>query len=479
MQKQAYQYRLEKARQRSAGEPADYASHLHILDKRDQLIPFKPNRVQAHFLAHRTGRDLILKARQMGLSTAIQAMQNVAAWERTLRCATLAHDDVGTNLLRTMADRFWKSLPDHLRPERRLDNNTTTSYANGSEVFIATTGSKNKGRAGTYSRVHGSEVAFWADAAATMAGLLQGVPADGEITLESTPNGAQGWFYERCMEALDGESDWTLHFYAWWWDEGYRLPVDEPLVYTDDEARLVTEHGLVPEQIQWRRKKQRELGRLFSQEYPEDPRTCFLTSGNGYFADIVDLEARFSAPMDAVPRADRPCVAGLDFGQKRDYFCLSILDPATLEERELLRINQLSWSEMRERARLLCEKWHVRLLMPEINSMGSTNIEELHKEFARAGLKTTIQPFEMTAQSKPPLVTGFHYALDEGGLKLLPDPVGKHELNTFVASQTPSGAWKYEATDGGHDDTVVARMIAWHALVSGRSQMGRSIGRYA
>src|SRR5690606_34944342 len=139
------------------------------------------------------------------------------------------------------------NLPDDKRPPRGLDNATTTSYPlTGSEVLIATAGSKNKGRAGTYSRVHGSEVAFWTDAAATMAGLMQGVPTGGEIILESTPNGAQGWFYERCMEALDGNSIWTLHFYPWWCDKTYSIALepDEVLTLEPEEKALVERHGL-------------------------------------------------------------------------------------------------------------------------------------------------------------------------------------------------------------------------------------------
>ena len=238
----------------NAGE-IDYWPLLRIQDKRDNLIPLRLNRVQKHLLANLTGRDLVLKARQMGLSTAIQADQFVTAITRRTRSATLAHDDAGTALLRRMAERFWVNLPDDVRPARGLDNATTTTYPQtGSEVFIATAGSKNKGRAGTYTRVHGSEVAFWPDAAATMAGLMQGVPDTGQVVLESTPNGAQGWFYERCMEALDGNGVWTLHFFPWWWDDGYRLPLEagETLDYDGDGfnasigvSRVRTEAGPV------------------------------------------------------------------------------------------------------------------------------------------------------------------------------------------------------------------------------------------
>jgi hypothetical protein len=473
---------LDKARKSSSGDlaPTDYWPLLKIQDKRDRIVPFALNAVQRHLRDHLTGRDLILKSRQQGASTYIQARQFVSAVTKRTRCATLAHDDDSTQMLRRMATRFWDNLPDDKRPQRGLDNATTTSYpATGSEVFIGTAGSRSKGRGGTYRDVHGSEVAFWVDAVSIMAGLMQGVAEGGSVVLESTPNGAQGWFYERCMEALDGNSDWTLHFYPWWWDAGYALPLEagEPLVYDDDEARLVKEHGLTPEQIAWRRKKKRELGRLFLQEYPEDPRTCFLTSGDGYFADIADIDRVFSADIAATPQAGHRYVAALDFGQMQDYFALSIIDATTLQEVDLYRVNQKPWADMRGEARMRCQKWGVQVLYPERNSMGSTNIEELHKEFKQHGLKTAIQPFDMTPESKPSIVTGFHWALDEGGLKLLPDPVGRQEINTFKAKQTPSGHWTYEGKP--HDDTVVARMICWHGIANGTVTLGRSTSRWA
>lgn len=446
---------------------SDYAAALVILDKRAQIVPYTPNAVQQSFIDNRTGRDLILKARQQGISTAIQADYFTTAVTRTSLQATLAHDADTTQKLRRMADRFYKGLPDHLRPPRGLDNATTTTYRNtGSEVTIATAGSTDVGRGGTYTHVHGSEVAFWRDAAGILAGLIQGVTPDGLIALESTPNGAQGWFYERCMEALDGDTTWKLHFFPWWHDAGYTLPVVEPLVYSDDEARLVEAHGLTAGQIAWRRAKQKELGRLFAQEYPEDPETCFLTSGDGYFDDITDLERVFAAPTNATPTPGHRYVAAFDFAQTNDYCAMSVIDETTKEEVELWRDNKKPWGDMRARCYQTCRKWGVHTLWPEKNSMGSTNIEELHKEFKRQGLETNIQPFDTTAESKPMIVVGFHWAIDEGGLKLLPDPTGRQEIRQYKAKQSPSGAWQYEGKP--HDDTVMVRMIAAHAVYNAR-----------
>lgn len=449
---------------------ADLWPLLKIQDKNDRIIPFVLNEAQRRLRDGMTGRDLVLKSRQMGLSTFIQADQYVRANTSRIRCATLAHDDSGTAFLRQMSARFWENLPEDKRGQRGRDNATTTQYLHtGSEIFIATAGSANKGRAGTYRYVHGSEVAFWKDASATIAGLMQGVPADGTIILESTPNGAQGWFYERCMAALDGDTTWTLHFFPWWLDGGYRLPLEagETLKYEDDEARLVREHGLTPEQIKWRRFKQNELRDEFAQEYPEDPVSCFLLSGRSFFGP---LEETFVAPFGAEYNAEHRYIAGLDFAQANDWTVLSIIDAATREQVALLRIHNLPWAEMRRQIIELCNQWHVHVLWAESNSIGTPNIEELIKA------DLPVIGFATTPRSKPGLITNYGYELNERELKLLDLPEQRREHQAFVARQSASGHWTYSAQEPEHDDIVIANALAAHGLTAtgGALTIGRA-----
>lgn len=473
LNEQAYRLRLEQAKLRSTPKTVDYRDRLYILDKRERIVPFKPNRVQAHYLANRTQRNLILKARQQGISTLIQADHFVTAITDTALIATLAHDDQTTQKLRRMAARFYDNLPTGIKPPRGLDNATTTTYPlTQSEVTIVTAGSKNAGRGGTYGRVHGSEVAFWKDAESVMAGIMQGVPDRGVIDLESTPNGAQGWFYTRCMEALEGRSDWSLYFYPWWWANEYQIPLEngESLDYTDIERQLIKAHGLTAEQIKWRRKKVDELKHLFLQEYPEDPRTCFLRSGLGYMGDI---EHAFTAPVDAMPQDGHEYYAGLDFGQQNDFTVCSVIDKTTMQQVALLRVNQVAWAEMRRQVRELCKRWRVKVLKPETNSMGSTNIEALQNEFYSDGVDTTIVPFTTTNATKAAAMAALRESLhNRPGLRLMPDPTQKHEMNGLQAKQTITGVWQIAAADNEHDDIGIANMLALDAILNGVPDWG-------
>jgi hypothetical protein len=437
---------------------------LKIQDKRKRLVPLRYNRTQLAYLENRTRQDLILKARQFGISTVIQAEYFRACTTGTATTLTLAHDMETTQKLRRMVARFYNNLPKGFRPARKYDNSRVATYPDfDSEAMIATAGSIHTGRGGTYSHFHGSEVAFWVDAEALVAGAMQG--GEPIVVLESTPNGAQGYFYELCMEALDGNSDYKLHFYPWWFDGAYRLKLDEGEVieYTDEEAALVEKYSLTLEQIKWRRKKQRELKSLFPQEYPEDPKACFLLSGKGYFGDISHC---YKAPWNAIRQPGHRYVAGLDFAQSNDFLVLSVIDATAKVQVDRLRINRLSWEEMRRQVREKCKRWEIKTLNAEANSMGRTNIEAMTNEFKADDVKTKIIPFWTDNTSKATAAGDLHEALHHGGLLLLDDPDQKREMQAFTATQNPKTlVWSLSAPNNEHDDFVIANMLGWDAAL--------------
>jgi hypothetical protein len=438
--------------------PPMFASKfLRILDKGNNLVPFRWNKAQAHFHANRTGRDLILKARQLGFSTLIQGEMFRREVTTSRTTITLAHDADTTTKLRIMADRFWEHCKfNDIQPARKYANASLATYPEfDSTATIATAGNLETGRGGTYSDFHGSEVAFWKDAEKIIAGALQG--GDPDAVLESTPNGAQGYFYELCNEAMRGDGVWRLHFYPWWWDEAYRIPLikGERLDYTAEEAKLANDHDLTAEQIKWRRYKQAELKGLFKQEYPEDPITCFLTSGRSYFGDLTGV---FVAPMNAEYNPDHIYVAGLDFGQSNDYTAMVVLDLTAKCQVDLLHIRKLEWKEQRRRIKDKYKYWHCKRMGAEANSIGSVNIEALQDD------SMIVIPFETTNESKGEIMSDLYEGIHTDGWKLQDHPVLRHEMQTFVSTQTPTGLWRLAAEGEGHDDTVIGLGVAkWTA----------------
>lgn len=446
-------------------EDAAFAAQwLFIRTKDSKLEKLRFNTIQKNLSRKLSGKDLILKPRQVGVTTFIQARMFRLAVTQTAVTATLAHDGETTQKFRRMVDRFYKNLPRTFRPTRLYNNASVTTYPDfDSEMTIATAGSVNTGRGGTYTHLHGSEVAFWKDAEGLLAGIMQG--GNPNIILESTPNGAQGWFYQLCMEAMDGSDTWKLHFYPWWEDVSYALPTElVPSEYSDSERQLADQHHLLPGQIAWRRAKQRELKSAFDQEYPEDPVSCFLLSGSGYFG-ILPL-AVFSAPLDTSYDDDHVYFAGLDFGQTNDYTVLIVVDKTAGVMVDCLRINKQSWASMRAQVVSMCRKWNIRYVWGEANSMGRTNLEELHTELQTAQLETRIVPFDTTNLSKAGIMSDLHEALHSGAFHLQALPALKRELTAFQSKQTTLGTWTLGAADGEHDDMVMATAIGLHGCLS-------------
>ena len=144
-----------------------------------------------------------------------------------------------------------------------------------------------------------------------------------------------------------------------------------------------------------------------------------------------------------------------------------MLDTTTREQVALLRMNRRPWAEMRQAVLDLCRQWNVHTLVAEANSMGSTNIEALIKEFDAAECDTAILPFTTSYASKTTLIEALRLALEERGLKLLPDPAQRHELEIFTRRRSSTGAWQLSAPSGEHDDCVIALALAWHAAGAG------------
>lgn len=466
-------------------DPAIFAeTFLKIQDKQKRTIPLVFNRAQRDFLSKRTGHDLILKARQLGFSTLIQAELFRAVTTSSATTVTLTHLDATTQAMRRMADRFYEALPEGFRPTRKYANSTITTYPDfDSESIIGTAGSSQGARGISATDAHFSEFAFYKDPESILAGAMQS--GNPRVIIESTPNGAKGLYYSLCMDALRGKGIWTLHFYAWWWDESYQIPLEhgEKMDYTPDELSLIQKHNLTAEQIKWRRFKISELGDFFMQEYPEDIETCFLVSGRGVFQlDKPNLFTPFtedrsiigfpvSVASDYVPDDKSVHVMGIDWGVQPDSSAVSIWDSTTYREIALYITGRRDYEYIVDDMIALAKHYNVKYIVPEKNSM------RMQVSFLAKGLQVAmpdntprVTPFNMDNRRKDDLVKLIQQGMSDG-LQLLDNPVARHELRIFEAQQTPTGLWTYGHPTGEHDDTVIARMLAHLACYQLRDRL--------
>jgi len=453
------------------------ANLLTIRTKKMQLMRFKYNRAQrdsyARIQATGKRKHLWVKSRQLGFSTMLQAILFRANCYHTSASLTLADTIDNTIKMRAISNLFYAEWPREfilIRPPRDQDSAVRVTYPRTrSESLIATAGAHRAGQGATYNYVHLSELAHYnEDSDNVFASALQAATPDAYIFGESTPNGAQGKFYELCQRALDGDGEWVLHFYPWWWASEYRVELEDGEIITptpEEEETILKAHQngfeLTPEQIKWRRSKILDIPTTFLQEYPEDVYTCFLRSGSGVFGDFSKTIGK-ETNYEYCP--DHRYIAAIDWGESIDYTVICIIDKTANCEVVLDRWNRLPVDTTIRRLADYCLQWHVEKICPEANSIGSVYsqllVKALEKNYTNHKVITLVNRFTTTNELKRMMVDELHYALSNGFLTLLPDNIANDELRKFCSKQNVNGTYRFEAVEGAHDDTVIARMAA-------------------
>lgn len=305
---------------------------LKIRTKSGRIEPFIFNRAQEYLHSRleeqkaATGkvRALVLKGRQQGCSTYVQARDfHIVTTTTGNKAFILTHEAEATKNLFDMTKRYNDEMPEGLIP---IADNSSAKELNfnalSSGYAVGTAGNKAVGRSQTIQIFHGSEVAYWPNAEEHAKGVLQAVPDEPgtEIILESTANGIGNYFYYMWQAAITGKSGFQAIFIPWYWQPEYRIFAEknDVVCLSDEEQALFDEHhenGLSVEHLLWRRKKiaqfsnDYETGReLFNVEYP-------MTALDAFRNPVAD---RFiKAPLVARARKNRvesrsPLVIGVD-----------------------------------------------------------------------------------------------------------------------------------------------------------------------
>jgi hypothetical protein len=271
---------------------------LYVRMRSGKVLPLHPNAVQREFERKRGQRNIVLKARQLGLTTwtAARFFLKTITQPGTLTLQ-VAHTQNSAEEIFRIVHRFADCLPKHLRL-----GCLKTSYANAhqivfprldSEYRVVSAGERNAGRGLTVQNLHCSELARWpGDPAETLAGLRAALAPTGEQILESTPNGVGGCFYDEWHTAV--ETGTVKHFFPWWTEEHYRADAVDLESMSGDERDLMEKHGLSLEQLGYRRQVRANFRGLACQEFAEDEETCFRASGDSVF-ELEAVETRVSS----------------------------------------------------------------------------------------------------------------------------------------------------------------------------------------
>lgn len=282
----------------------------------------------------RTGkvRMLVPKSRQVGVSTyAGGRFYHNTSMNKGRNTYILAHEQTASEALFGMVDRMHRNNP--FAPHVGAANVRELVFDQlESSYTVATAGSKAGGRGKTMNNFHGSEVAFWPNAADHFAASVQAVPdMDGtEIILESTANGVTGEFYERVQDAIAKRGDYEYSFIPWYVMPEYARRVPEGFeISNENDGSIFTEQeymeqfNLTLEQMVWRRNKIFEMrsASLFDQEYPASVELAFQQKAEGVYHDAGRiLKARKRTDVTAAG----PLILGVDpAGEGGDRFAIA------------------------------------------------------------------------------------------------------------------------------------------------------------
>jgi len=232
---------------------------LRIRTKTTSGALLQLNPMQRMYSSSCTKRNVVLKARQVGITTYIAArfFTQTITQGGILSMQVTQSRESAEDIFRIVR-RFWENLPEELRKgylRTSHRNARQLVFPNIDSEYCLASAEENAGRGRTIQNLHCSEVSRWGrQGDEALASLRSALVPTGEIVLESTANGAGGLFYEEWQRAED--TGYQRHFFPWWVDPAYAIELGAnfpPLTVIEQE--LAGRHGLKPEQIAWRRKQ--------------------------------------------------------------------------------------------------------------------------------------------------------------------------------------------------------------------------------
>ena len=299
-------------------------------------VKFSMNAVQRRLFDDLHALNVVLKARQLGVTTLVQIlMLDACLFNSNTTAGTIAHTqrDAAT-IFRDKVRFAYDRLPEGLRIRIPAVEHSAfaLSFANGSSLRVGTSL-----RSGTYQSLHVSEFgkisAKYPDKAEEIrTGALNTVHAGQTIFIESAAEGQGGDFYDLCQrsraQAARGEAlsllDFRFHFFPWWQEPSYVLDpagVSIPAEQASYFAALASEHGigLSAAQQAWYVRKATSQGDEMRREFPSTPDEALAAPVEGAYYAQEMARAERDGRIGRVPwEASVPVDTFWDLGRNDD-----------------------------------------------------------------------------------------------------------------------------------------------------------------
>ncbi len=301
-----------------------------IIDRNANSIPFRLNKVQENVLDNIHNRNLILKARQLGMSTfAVLMLMDEVLFTENLAAGIVSYSlEHAQHIFKKIIGHALDTLPPELKNLAGITQRSAReiTFNNGSSLRVDTTL-----RGGSYPLVLVSEFGKTCarnpqKAEEVITGTLQAVPKEGKVIIESTGEGNEGFFAELVMQAHRrgnediSELEYHLFFYPWMDEPSYIIESDVKydVQLTDYFKKIESETGriITPYQRNWYAVQTKLLGDKIKQEFPSTVSEAFLASSDAfYFAEAInkaygDNRCLFSSLYDAL----LPVYVAMDIG---------------------------------------------------------------------------------------------------------------------------------------------------------------------
>lgn len=201
------------------GDPRFYLENFCKIKGKEGkgLEPFilKPAQLDIFNTIQRHNRIIIMKARQIGFSTAVTGF----LYHKTITAAGVTTALVGYNndLTAELLDKiktFYRTTPDAIKPTIHYNSKYEISFPKVDSKILVLPSTENVGRGYTINNALLTELPFWDKAEEKMVTLEASVPINGKIIIESSP-GAVGDYFHRMWVS---ENDYIKKEYGWWWN---------------------------------------------------------------------------------------------------------------------------------------------------------------------------------------------------------------------------------------------------------------------
>lgn len=281
-----------------------------VIDKRGTKVRFELNWAQKQLYNDMWYCNVILKARQLGVSTFLCLLfLDRCLFNSNMAGGMIAHTREDAEYLFKRIKFAYDNLPDQLKALRPATNDSARElvFSNGSSIRVGTSM-----RGATLQFLHISEFGkicakFPDKADEIITGSLNTLAPGQYVFIESTAEGREGHFYDLCKRAqalsLSGNEptklDFKFHFFPWWKEPGYRIgsPISISQDIFDYFDSLETQ-GIVfePEQKYWYALRAETQRDDMMREYPSTPEEAWQQSIEGCYygkqMNLVRLERR-------------------------------------------------------------------------------------------------------------------------------------------------------------------------------------------